>query len=1185
MAEMITLRAYLNELESMLENESPTEVLSHCRYILQHYPQNVATYRLLGKALLRKGHTEGLREHFEQAADIFQRVLSVIPDDLVAHLALSEIREQEGALDAAIWHMERARDQMPGNAMLRDALRKLYTRKSGLESTGTGKLQLSRGALARQYADSQLYDQAILELRDALQASPSRVDLQVLLATLLWDTQRTLEAGELALEILKQLPNCLQANALMARFWLAHSRPADAQPFLNRVEAVDPYAAVGILRPGQDVPDSNVLTRLDYTARAAAALSQETPEWVQELSDLGEERSAFISFAGQAGAGPAQPPDRVDLAAVFADEPEPAQPPEWVREMLEADRDAGPEWMQGSHAAAEQAADIPTQDTWEGGTAAPDEEEADLTDEPLPEDEIPAWFASVPETEPQAEDETVPDWFAQAPAEDQAADRPSEAETPGAMTEFLAAIEQARETPYEPEVEEEPAGALDWLGELEELETSEPVSEMSAAGATAPEHESWAPEDAVAELGAASAQPEPADEFTWEAEEAEADLTPRDWLEFAAPTPETAPWAADAAPEDGIADIDSLLRALDATEASGQPDESASGWPAEDHVETAASVPDVVSEAAGAPQPDDWLAMFATGDEEEFEQAPDAAEPGELVKMGQPAEEEPSPEDWSSASFEWMDSLPDVETPAGAQGMPGLDFAAQDEESVDGWRDEGVQAEAEAALVDERPQEEAEVELPESTPPAEVDVITAGSDTQGVAKDDQLRAETLAWDAGDVWAEEPEETEPAAAETPGFALPDAEAALPEDDLMAIFGAPVDVPAFDFDAELAARELDEAAEWSALVDEPDQSVAALEEPPAQGMGDAAEPPLYAGAGPDEVGALAWDAVPEEEEIGQPEVPFAVDESPTGESAGQAGEDVPATSGLARAVEEAQQSQSPDWMADLGVPPAPDNVVGDLFDEAYDPFEGGDPAGVPKYESAGHTGVLQPDEEPDWMRAFSGEPALDEADESEAVEPLDFAAVDLVDEAPEDVLAPFDISPQAAEAPAAETRPPAPEFDVVDWDMPGDELILGAEPEPRADQEAEMPDWLSAITQAAADDVADLGLDDQELFAPPEAASEPEWLREADAFAEDEGWAATPEAPSTDQLARAIDLPDTRSASPAEPVEEDEFDPTFSFADRQPTWLRRGEGQTGREQSKDPSEGHPPRPWLDDPFDDN
>ncbi len=1171
MAEMITLRAYLNELESMLENESPTEVLSHCRYILQHYPQNVATYRLLGKALLRKGHTEGLREHFEQAADIFQRVLSVVPDDIVAHLALSEIREQEGALNAAIWHMERARDQMPGNAMLRDALRKLYTRKSGLESTGTGKLQLSRGALARQYADSQLYDQAILELREALQASPSRVDLQVFLATLLWDTQHTLEAGELALEILKQLPNCLQANALMARFWLAHSRPADAQPFLNRVEAVDPYAAMELLRPGQDVPDSNLLTRLDYTARAAAALSQETPEWVQELSDLGEDRAPFMPFADQAEAGSAEPPDRVDLAAVFADEPEPAQPPEWVRDMLEADRDEAPEWMQGSDAAAEQAAELPPQHMWGGGAATPDEAE------PQPEDEIPAWFADVTEAAQQVEEEAVPDWFTQAPAEDQGADHPSEAEAPGAMTEFLAAIDQARETPFEPEPEEEPAGDLDWLGELKALDTAQPVPEVGAVGSTAPEHESWAPEDTVAEMGAAFAEAEPADAFTWETE---ADRAPADWLEFAAPTPEAAPWTADAASEDEIADIDSLLRALDAAEAPGQPDVSESGWPAEDRVEAADFVPGAASEATGTPQPDDWLAMFATGGADEVEPAPEAAEPGELGEMGQPVEEEPTLEDWSSATFEWMDGLPALETSADAQGIPDLDFAAQDEERVGGWRDESAQAEA--ALTDARSLEEAEIEAPENAPPADEDVITATGDAEKALEVDRLRAETLAWDAGDVWAEELDETEPAAAETPAFARPDAEAALPEDDLMAIFGAPVDSPGFDLDAEQAALGLEEAAEWSASVEEPDESVAALEQPPAQGTGDAVEPYLDGGAEPGEIGALAW----EEEATVQPDAFFTADDSAVGEPAELAEEDLPATGGLARAVEEAQQLQSPDWMAGLEVSPAAEDALSDLFDEAYDPFEGGEPANVPKYESAGHTGVLQPDEEPDWMRAFTEEPALDEADEGQAAEPLDFAAADLVDETPEDVLAPFDSSPEAAEELAAETRPPAPGLDVVDWDMPGDELILGAEPEPRTDREAEMPDWLSAITQAAADDVADLGLDDQELFPSTEAASEPEWLREAEVFAEDEEWVATPEeAPPSAELAQTIDLPDTRSASDAEPVEEDDFDPTFSFADRQPTWLRRGEGQTGRGQGQDQSEGRSARPWLDDPFDDN
>ena len=78
MAEMITLREYLDELGRMLEQDAPTEVISHCRYILQHFPQNVDTYRLLGKALLQKGHQENRDEYFSEAAEVFRRVLGAV---------------------------------------------------------------------------------------------------------------------------------------------------------------------------------------------------------------------------------------------------------------------------------------------------------------------------------------------------------------------------------------------------------------------------------------------------------------------------------------------------------------------------------------------------------------------------------------------------------------------------------------------------------------------------------------------------------------------------------------------------------------------------------------------------------------------------------------------------------------------------------------------------------------------------------------------------------------------------------------------------------------------------------------------------------------------------------------------------------------------------------------------------
>src|SRR5678815_316587 len=96
-----TLRAYLDELESLMETEALDEVIGHCRHILQHFPKNVETYRILGRALLEK-------TRFAEAGDVFQRVLSAYPSDFVAHLGMSNVSEEMGQIPAAAWHLERA---------------------------------------------------------------------------------------------------------------------------------------------------------------------------------------------------------------------------------------------------------------------------------------------------------------------------------------------------------------------------------------------------------------------------------------------------------------------------------------------------------------------------------------------------------------------------------------------------------------------------------------------------------------------------------------------------------------------------------------------------------------------------------------------------------------------------------------------------------------------------------------------------------------------------------------------------------------------------------------------------------------------------------------------------------------------------------------------------------------------
>jgi tetratricopeptide (TPR) repeat protein len=207
----ITLRNYVTEIERLLEQEAYEETIGHCRHILQHYPKNVDTYRVLGRALLEKAR-------FEEAEQVFPRVLSATPRDFIAHIGMSSIAERLQQIDRAIWHMERAFEQRSNNAAVTNELRRLYGRRGEIIPD---KIQLTRGALAKQYADSQMFDQAISELHQALVEQPARLDLKTLLMEMLWNANHHVEAGETALEILGDMPNCIAANNLMAKLWLS----------------------------------------------------------------------------------------------------------------------------------------------------------------------------------------------------------------------------------------------------------------------------------------------------------------------------------------------------------------------------------------------------------------------------------------------------------------------------------------------------------------------------------------------------------------------------------------------------------------------------------------------------------------------------------------------------------------------------------------------------------------------------------------------------------------------------------------------------------------------------------------------------------------------------------------------------------------------------------------------------
>src|SRR5215813_2064678 len=173
-----TLRAYLDELNLLLEQEALEEVIGHCRHILQHFPKNVEIYRMLGRALLEKSR-------HQEAGDVFQRVLSALPEDFVAHLGLSAVAEEAGQIPLAIWHLERAYEQEPNNGALRDEIKRLYEKRDGIAPE---RLQVTLGGLAHSYVKGRLYEQAVTELTRALTQAPDRVDLQLLLTQVLWES-------------------------------------------------------------------------------------------------------------------------------------------------------------------------------------------------------------------------------------------------------------------------------------------------------------------------------------------------------------------------------------------------------------------------------------------------------------------------------------------------------------------------------------------------------------------------------------------------------------------------------------------------------------------------------------------------------------------------------------------------------------------------------------------------------------------------------------------------------------------------------------------------------------------------------------------------------------------------------------------------------------------------------------
>ncbi len=273
---IISLRAYNHEIEGMIDNGQLDEAVAHCRHILATFPKHIATYRLLGKTHLEQ-------QRISDATDIFQRVLSAVPDDFISNVGMSIIREDENNLDAAIWHMELAYEAQPANVAIQDELRRLYGRRDGMQPP---KVRLTRGALARMYAKGGLYDQAIGELRAAIAEDPNRPDLQLLLAQMFFQTSQRVEAVDTCVNILKKMPLCLEANRILA-VSLPDSEGSDVvRNARQTVVSMDPYYAFAEPEAisADQVADSAVnVERLEWKSGIQVGEAPQQPSWATSL--------------------------------------------------------------------------------------------------------------------------------------------------------------------------------------------------------------------------------------------------------------------------------------------------------------------------------------------------------------------------------------------------------------------------------------------------------------------------------------------------------------------------------------------------------------------------------------------------------------------------------------------------------------------------------------------------------------------------------------------------------------------------------------------------------------------------------------------------------------------------------------------------------------------------------------
>ena len=501
MDDLVTLEAYADENRALIHNGRNDEAIAICKHILYYYPKHIDSYRQLGEAFLEK-------EEYDNATDMFRRVLSADPENGIAYVGLASIFEQQHLIEEAVWHLERANEITPGNFEIQKELLRMYSEATKPRQ----RVKLSHTGLARLYDQEGLYSQAIQELHAITDEAPTRFDARVALAETLWHAGRIRESAETAQGILNSLPYCLKANLIIGAAWKESGLP-DSAMYLSRAQELDPTNKVAVRLFGprsplsvievsvpryvEGMPPRPLQQQAPTTPSATETVKPPEEETNSELADFFAETSTETAPVVEAAEGDTKP----DLPG--------ANLPSWLLSETEsegkikqtqasAETEPAEADTSSPFAGLEQTKTTPTEETLAVNTESEklpswlESSEKTIEEKPTEVENIPAWLAEQPAAETaeaevretaEVESDKLPAWMEDSGQPD-AAFMSVEEETIAAelepsepLTDWMRALQGVPAEQVTPVPQEETAPIEDYVTSA--VEESKPVEELT----------------------------------------------------------------------------------------------------------------------------------------------------------------------------------------------------------------------------------------------------------------------------------------------------------------------------------------------------------------------------------------------------------------------------------------------------------------------------------------------------------------------------------------------------------------------------------------------------------------------------------------------------------------------------------------------------------------------------------